>query len=515
MEKFPWWNEAQKALADEVDAFSDEITPKVQELVWKREFPWEIIREVGKRGWFGAVIPEEYGGKKSEWGYTGCCIILEYLSRAGVSVACPYLLTMCGGTHQIEDFSPPEKKEEWLPKIAKGELLGAVGLTEPYVGSDAASVETVARREGDEYVITGKKRFITSGLAADIYVVYARTSDDPKDIAKYRHITAFIVERGREGFHVEKVNELIGFDNLYNAYLDLDEVRVPVENRLGEEGEGWRVMMSGLNFERTMAAASMLGVMREALRYAVFHSERRIQFGQPTINIGVNQFKIADMVWIFNTARLLTYYTAYVLDLGGTAAAEAATAKMFTTDFGMKMFLDAVQVMGGDGVTRFYPVESYIRDTKILQIAAGTNEIMKLLIFNQGLRALRKYIPPPVRKVHPELRVPITVAFGSLRDEEKKKVESEEDVLKALAENYKVNPGLAMTLDDMKGVLAADDETLIKMLTALEEKKLVKTFKDRKGRIKLARITLEGLRKTLTLEECKWIPSWVLEKDIF
>ena len=515
MEKFPWWNEAQRELADEVDAFSDEITPKAQELAWKREFPWEIIREVGKRGWFGAVIPEEYGGKKSEWGYTGCCIILEYLSRAGIAVACPYLLTMCGGTHQIEDFSPPEKKEEWLPRIARGELLGAVGLTEPYVGSDAASVETVARREGDEYVISGKKRFITSGLSADIYVVYARTSDDPKDIAKYRHITAFIVERGTEGFHVEKVNELIGFDNLYNAYLDLDEVRVPVENRLGEEGDGWKVMMSGLNFERTMTAASMLGLMREALRYAVFHSERRIQFGQPTINIGVNQFKIADMVWIFNTARLLTYHAAHVLDLGGTAAAEAATAKMFTTEFGMKMFLDATQVMGGDGVTRFYPVESYIRDTKIMQIAAGTNEIMRLIIFSQGLRALRKYIPPPVRKVHPELGVPITVAFGSLRDEEKRKVESEEDVLRALAENYKVNPGLAMTLDDMKGVLAADDETLTKMLTSLEEKKLVKTFRDKKGQIRLARITLEGLKKTLTLEECKWIPSWVLEKDVF
>jgi alkylation response protein AidB-like acyl-CoA dehydrogenase len=513
MEKFPWWTDSQKKLADEVDEFADKITPQAQELVWKREYPWELVREVAKKGWFGAIIPEEYGGKRSERGVTGSCIVSEGLSRAG-AVVYPYVLTMCGGTHQIEEFALEEKKKEWLPKIAKGEMIGAVALTEPYVGSDAASIETTAIREGDEYVINGKKRFITNAAAANMYMLYARTSDKPEYKKKYGHISAFIVEKGTPGFTVEKMNELIGFDNMYNAYLNFEDVRIPVDNRLGGEGEGWRVMMSGLNFERTLSAASTLGWMREALRYAIFHMQRRIQFGQPTINLPTNQFKVADMMCTFNTARLLTYYAAYLLDLGQEAAAYASIAKLYNTDKGMEMFIEATQCMGGDGVTRFYPVESLIRDTKIVHIAAGTNEVMRLIIYGMGLRALEKDLKPPIRKVHEELNVPISVGFAGVQME-KKIIEKEDDLLDVLAENYKVNPGLYMNSEDLKGVLEVSDEDINKFLTALEEKGLVDLYRGRKGEIRLARATYEGLRKAKPKEEYRWFPEWVKKEDIF
>ncbi|MHC1635541.1 MAG: acyl-CoA dehydrogenase family protein [Candidatus Methanospirareceae archaeon] len=514
MEGFPWWNEAQKKLSEEVDAFVDEIMPKAQELVWRRKYPRELVREVAKRGWFGALIPEEYGGKKKEWGATGCCIICEGLSRAP-GLVYPYLLTQFGGTHQIEDFATEEKKKEWLPKIARGEITGAVSLTEPYVGSDAAAVETTAVREGDEYVINGKKRFGTNAGAADIYVVYARTSDKPEDIARHKHISAFIVEKGTKGFSVEKVNELIGFDNIYNACLDFEDVRVPVENRLGGEGDGWKVMMSGLNLERTLCSAGMLGYMRESLRYAVFHMERRVQFGQRTIDFEANQFKLADMIFTYNIARLLVYYTAYLLDLGIEPALEAATTKLFVTDhgFGMKLFNDAIQCMGGDGVTKFYPIECSLRDVKIMQIATGSNEIMRVILYGMGLRRLREALKPPRRKVHEELKVPVTVGFGGATSE--KKEVKEEDVLNALAENYRVNPGLYMTMEDLKAELGIEVEELSKLLASLEEKGLVKLFKGRKGDIKLARASFLGLRKAKPLEEYKWFPGWVSKEDIF
>ena len=236
MEPYHWWNERQKEMAKEAKKFADESLPRGEEVMWTKEFPSDLLKAVGERGWFGAAIPKDYGGIGT--GITGCCIVAEELSRVCSALTCSYSVTMFGGVEQLIKFGTEEQKRRWLPKIAKGQIIGAICITEPYVGSDAAGIETTARREGDGYLLNGKKRFTTNAGIADVYCVYAKTSDKPEDIAKYRHLSAFIVEKGTPGFSVERINELGGWIGLPNGYLDFDEAKVPEENRLGEEGDG-------------------------------------------------------------------------------------------------------------------------------------------------------------------------------------------------------------------------------------------------------------------------------------
>lgn len=509
METFPWWNEKQKKLMGDAKAFADENLPIGEETFWTKKFPLELLKEVARKGWFGAVIPEEYGGIGA--GATGVAIVAEELSRICSALSSAYGVTMFGGVEQLLTFGSEEQRRKWLPKIAKGALFGAVCITEPFVGSDAAGVETTARREGGYYVLNGKKRFITNAGLADIYCVYAKTSEKPEDKAKYQHLSAFLVEKGTKGFSVEKINELCGWDGLPNGVLDFNDVRVPAENLIGKEGDGWRVMVSGLNFERVVFSAAMLGPMREAIRYAVAYTQRRVQFGKPTIEVPTNQFKIADMMANLYTSRLLVYYAAHLLDQRKEAMVEAANAKMFTSQAFERLMSDAVQVMGGDGWTRFYPVESYLRDAKVNQIGAGTNQIMQLVIFRGGLRALGEDLKMPKRRIHKKLGVPTSTT------EPLPKTEATEDgVLKTLAEDYKVNPGLYMTFEDLKERTAeASDEKLEKILNSLEAKGLVRLQKDGKGKTALAKATYNGLRKAAPLEEYKWYPQWLDKKYKF
>jgi alkylation response protein AidB-like acyl-CoA dehydrogenase len=509
MEPFPWWNEKQKKLMEDAKAFADKNLPKGEETFWTKKFPYELLREVARNGWFGAAIPEEYGGIGV--GTTGVAIVTEELGRICSALSGAYGVSMFGGVEQLLTFGSEGQKRKWLPKIAKGALVGAVCITEPFVGSDAAGIETTAKREGDHYVLNGKKRFITNAGLADIYCVYAKTSEKPEDKTKYQHLSAFLVEKGTKGFSVEKINELSGWDGLPNGVLDFDEAEVPAENLIGKEGDGWRVMVSGLNFERVVFSAAMLGPMREAIRYAVAYTQRRIQFGKPTIEIPTNQFKIADMLTDLYTSRLLVYYAAYLLDQHKEAMVEAATAKMFASDAYERLMSEAVQVMGGDGWTRFYPVESYLRDAKVNQIGAGTNQIMRLVIFRGGLRALGEDLKMPKRRIHEKLGVPISTTEPLPKAEA-----TEEGVLKLLADDYKVNPGLYMAVEDLKERLVeVSAEKLEKILSNLETKGMVKLYRDGKGKIALAKATYNGLRKAIPLEEYKWYPKWLDKKYRF
>ncbi len=509
MESFPWWNEKQKSLREEAKAFADKNLPKGEEIFWTKRFPSEMLREIARRGWFGAVIPEQYGGMNV--GVTGAAIIAEELSRIGSALAEAYSVSMFGGVEQLLTFGNEEQKRKWLPKIAKGEMMGAVCITEPFVGSDAASVESTARREGNYYILNGKKRFITNAGLADIYVVYARTSEKPEDRSKYQHLTAFLVEKGAHGFSVEKINELSGWFGLPNGFLDFNEVKVPTENVIGEEGAGWKVMMAGLNFERVVYSAAMLGPIRESIRYAVAYAQRRMQFGKPTIEIPANQSKIADMLAGLHTSRLLVYHAARLLDEHKDAMVEAATAKMFTSETYERLISDAIMVMGGDGWTRFYPVESYLRDAKVNQIGAGTNDIMRLVIFRGGLKALGKDLKMPQRVMHEKLGVPVSTT------EPLPKLDASEDgILKALSEDYMVNPGLYMTREDLKERLAdVTDEKLDQLLRNLEANGLAKLYRDGRGIIALAKATYDGLRKAEPLEKYKWFPNWLDKKFTF
>jgi len=501
METFPWWNEKQKKLAEEAKNFAEKNLSIGEEVFWTKEFPSNLLAEVIEKGWFGAPIPKEYDG--IELGVTGCCIIAEELSRICAALTAAYSVTMFGGVEQLIKFGNEEQKRKWLPKVAKG-MLGGICITEPGVGSDAASIETTAKLESDHYVFNGKKRFITNAGMAGIYCVYAKTSDRPEDLARYRHLSAFIVEKDTLGFSLERINELGGWIGLPNGYLDFDNAKVPVSSRLGAEGDGWSVLVDGLNFERNLFAAGMLGPMREGIRYAVGHSERRIQFKQPTINSEINQFKIADMFARLRTARLLVYHSARLMDMKVDAVMEATNAKLYTSEAYERQLIDAMQVMGGDGWTRFYPLEALIRDAKVNQLGAGTSEVMRMVLFRQGLRTMTEELKMPHRHIHPTLNVPISTANPSSMTEV-----NEKTVLEMLAQDYIVNPGLYMNRDDMKKVLSdATDEKLDSILTSLEAKGLVKLHVDKKGRIALAKASYKGLKDAKPLEAYKWFPDW-------
>jgi alkylation response protein AidB-like acyl-CoA dehydrogenase len=522
VEEFPWWTKEQRQLAREVEEFSREVAPLVEETDWRAKLgmldgslPWDPIpQELKKRmvekGYFGAMIPKEYGGMGL--GATGSCIIAEGLGPAYGS----FVSTAIGGTHQIIRHGTKEQKERWLPKIARGEISGAIGLTEPFVGSDAAGVETFAVREGDEYVINGKKRFVTNLGYADLYIVYIKTSEKPEDKATYRHMTALIVEKGTPGFTVEKVNMLCTLDPpQLNGYLNFDDVRVPVANRIGEENDAFLgVMVDGLNFERLMICALTLGFMRISLKYAVYATERRIQFGKRTIDFESNQYRIADMITNLKLARLMTYYSAYLADLGQEPIIEATLIKIFAAETNSKAALDAMQCMGGDGLTKMYPVESIMRNMLMNVIGAGSSDIMKRLLVRQATRyqvgLMLEDLKLPRRRLHPELGVPVSDWRGELKPKLTAK-DPEGRVLEALALDYKVNPGLYMTREDLEEDTDLKGEELDKVLMSLEEKRLVKLFRLH-GVIRLAKALYTGLKKVKPQEFYNWYPPWVKEK---
>lgn len=270
-------------------------------------------------------------------------------------------------------------------------------------------------------------------------------------------------------------------------------------------------MMAGLNFERTVYSAAMLGPMRESIRYAVAYSQRRIQFGKPTIDLPTNQSKIAEMLANLQTSRLLVYYAAHLLDEHKDAMAEAATAKLLTSEAYEKLISDAITVMGGDGWTRFYPVETYLRDAKVNQIGAGTNDIMRLVIFRGGLKALGKDLRMPRRQLHGKLGIPISTT------EPLQKLEPTEDnILKILAEDYGVNPGLYMSREDLKERLTTTtDEKMDQALKNLEEKGFAKIYRDSRGTLTHAKAAFDGLRKAGLQETYRWFPEWLSKEFIF
>jgi alkylation response protein AidB-like acyl-CoA dehydrogenase len=506
VEHFPWWTEDQKKFADEVKQFVDKVIPRDEESKWKREFPWDIFEAIGENRYAGAMIPKEYGGLGL--GVTGACIAGEEISRMpGLGRA--FIGSMLGGTGQIMTYGTEEQKRRFLPKISQGEL-GAICITEPFAGTDAAAIETVARREGDKYIINGKKRFIVSAGVATRHMLYVRTSDNPEDIRRYQHLTAFIVEKGIPGFTVEKVNEIMGFDNIQNGVLNLDEVPVPVENRIGEEGEGWRVMMEGVNLERVLLAAQDCGWLRAVVGVAVPYTQRRVQFGQPTAEFVNNQFKIANLFIRLGMVRLACFYNAYLLDLGRNIAMGAAAAKAFNCETLVEASREAIQIMGGDGVTPFYVPREVYAVSKVEEISGGTMEAMRLVVYRTGLRELAEDIKMARRIIHKELGVPITTYEKPVKEPHI----DEDKLLRVLAEDYRVNPGLYMSREDLKDYFDVKDEELDKILLSLEQKKLVKLYRGRTG-IQLAKATYDGLKRAHPLEYYQWFPWWVDNKRKF
>ena len=333
-----------------------------------------IFDKMAALGLAGIPWPEEYGGMGSD--YLAYCIAVEELSRVDGSVGVMLSAHTSLGSWPIYKFGSEEQKQKYLRPLAQGEKIGAYGLTEPGSGSDAGGMKTTARLEGDHYVLNGSKIFITNGGVADIYVVFAVT--DPS--GNSRETTAFIIEKDFTGFSIGKKENKLGIRSSPTTEIIFEDCIVPVENVLGNVGEGFKVAMMTLDGGRNGIAAQAVGIAQGALDAATNYAKDRVQFGKPiAMQQGVG-FKLADMATNIEAARLLTYQAAWLESVGLPYGKESAMSKLFAGDTAMKVTTEAVQVFGGYGYTKDYPVERYLRDAKITQIYEGTQEIQRLVI---------------------------------------------------------------------------------------------------------------------------------------
>jgi alkylation response protein AidB-like acyl-CoA dehydrogenase len=473
MEAFPWWTKEQIAFAAEVKEFAKKVAPIDAKSRWTREFPFEIYRMIGEKGFMGAAIPKEYGGLGL--GATGACILAEELHSLMPGIGRIVVGNMNGGLRQIIEHATEEQKKRFLPKIASGEI-GAVAITEMTAGTDAAGVTLVAKKEGDHYVLNGRKRFIVGAGVADRYFVYAQTSSNPDDIKTRKHVTAFLVYKGAPGFTTEKINEILAFENVQNGSLDFDNVKVPVADRIGEEGEAWEIMMNGLNFERTVISAGTVGWQRLLLNQVVPYSQRRVQFGKPTIDISSNQDKIANIVMRLKVSRIAVYYTAWLWDMEKDVSIEASTMKAYGAEITLQSGMEATQIMAGDGVNRFYPVQNVFEVAKTEHIAGGTVEACRLTIFRSALKLMKEDIQMTRRVIDEEIGVPIP-DFSPVKD---RKALNADSLLKLLGDDYRVNQGLHMTPADVKVYLDGDDGAFEKAVADLEAQGLVMVIRNKK-----------------------------------
>ncbi|WP_276485328.1 acyl-CoA dehydrogenase family protein [Paraflavitalea pollutisoli] len=356
------------------------IKPYVMTWDESQEFPLQVFREMGKLGLMGVMVPEKYEG--AGLGYFEYVAVLQEIGKVcgsiGLSVAAHN--SLCTG--HILAFGNEEQKQQFLPKLATGQWLGAWGLTEPNTGSDAGNMKTVAVRDGDHWVLNGTKCWITHGKSGDLAVVIARTGEPrSKDNA-----TAFLVERSTPGFSGGKKENKLGMRASETAEMIFDNCRIPDSNRLGEVGAGFKQSLKVLDGGRISIAALSLGIAKGAYEASVQYSKERYQFDQPISNFQGISFKLADMATEIEAAELLTLQACDLKMRGNPMTKEAAMAKYFASEVAVKVANDAVQVFGGYGYTKDFPVEKYYRDSKLCTIGEGTSEIQKLVISREVLK---------------------------------------------------------------------------------------------------------------------------------
>ena len=351
----------------------NEVAPSAAERDENEEFDRAIFDKMAELGLTGIPWPEEYGGIGSD--FLAYCIAVEELSRVCASTGVTLSAHTSLAGWPIYKFGNEEQKQKYLRPMAEGKKIGAYGLTEPGSGSDAGGMRTYAKLEGDEYVLNGAKIFITNGGIADIYVVFAVTDPDSK-----KGTSAFIVEASTPGFSVGKKEKKLGIRSSPTTEIIFDNCRVPKENLLGAEGDGFYIAMQTLDGGRNGIAAQAVGIAQGALDASIDYSKERVQFGKPIVaNQGVS-FKLADMATSIEASRLLTYQAAWLESNNLPYGKASAMAKLMAGDTAMKVTTEAVQVFGGYGYTKDYPVERYMRDAKITQIYEGTQEIQRLVI---------------------------------------------------------------------------------------------------------------------------------------
>jgi len=378
-------NEEQEMIRDLVKQIAQEkVAPLASELDEKGEFPWELMKLFAESDLFALFVPEEYGGLGK--GVLDLCIVIEELSKACAGVSVSYAASALG-TYPIILFGSEEQKKKYLPVIAKGEKLTAFALTESDAGSDAGGIRTTAIREGDYYILNGNKQWITNGGEAEIYTVIALT-----DKAKgSRGASAFIVEKDTPGFGFGKKENKMGIRCSATRELIFNDCRIPKENLLGREGMGFLVAMRTLDKSRPGVAAQAIGIAQGALDDAVKYARERIQFGKPISSFQGIQFMLADMATQIEAARALLYAGARYIDSGAKDISKISSmTKLFASDVAMKVTTDAVQIFGGYGYMKDYPVEKRMRDAKITQIYEGTNQIQREIIALQLIKEAAK-----------------------------------------------------------------------------------------------------------------------------
>ena len=376
--------EDQKMLRDLSRKIAEEkIRPKSRELDEKEEFPAEIIKILGQSDLFSLCIPEVYGGMGGN--LMDLCIATEEISRVDGGVATAYAASYLG-MFPILINGTEEQKKKYLPDIASGKKLTAFGLTEPEAGSDAAAVKTTAKKDGDHYILNGTKHFITNGGDAEIYTIIAVTDKSRGP----RGVSAFILEKGMKGFTFGKKEEKLGIRASSTNELIFDDVKVPKGNLLGaKEGIGFISTMKTFDQSRPGVAAQAVGIAQGALELATEYAHQRIQFGKPISSFQGIQWMLADMATKIEAARSLVYSVASMVDRGVKNVGPAsAAAKMFASDVAMEVTTNAVQIYGGYGYMRDYPIEKFMRDAKITQIYEGTNQIQRNII---ALALIKKY----------------------------------------------------------------------------------------------------------------------------
>lgn len=357
-----------------------EIAPRAAAYDHSEEFPWDNLKKMAELGLMGLPIPEEYDGMGTDT--VSYIIAIEEISKACAATGVILAVHTSVGTLPIYYFGTEAQKQKYIPKLASGEKIGAFALTEANAGSDASKVATTATLQGDHYIINGTKTFITNGAAAEVFLVLA-TTDKSKGV---KGITAFIVEKDTPGFSIGKKEEKMGIRASSTTEIILDNCRIPKENLLGKEGEGFKIAMTALDSGRIGIGAQALGIAEAAFQEAVKYAKTREQFGKPIAAFQAISFMLADMAIQIEAARHLVYNAAKLKDAGLPFGKEAAIAKTFASDTAVKVALDAIQVLGGYGYSREYPVERLLRDAKITQIYEGTNQIQRVVIAGHILK---------------------------------------------------------------------------------------------------------------------------------
>lgn len=362
------------------DFAEKECLPGLEERDEKEEFSRELYGKMGELGFCGVVFPEEYGGAGSD--YISYAIIVEEISRVDASMGVTLSAHLSLGSNPIWLAGTQEQKMKYLKPLAEGKALGAFGLTEPNAGSDASGTRTMYIDGGDCWILNGSKIFITNAYYADTYIVFASKDRSLGN----KGISAFIVEKGASGFSFGQKLKKMGIKSSATYELVFEECRIPKENLLGKEGEGFKLAMKTLDGGRIGIASQALGIAQGAYEAAVRYSKERTQFGQPIASFQNTQFTLADMATQIEAARLLVYQAAYLDSAGRPYGKHSAMAKLFASETAMWVTTKAVQIFGGYGYSREYPVERMMRDAKITEIYEGTSEIQRLVIGNQILK---------------------------------------------------------------------------------------------------------------------------------